>query len=418
MTPAPPSLPDAPCLRWVDAIPIDTEQGPRLCLRDRERYATSIVLLPMTAVPLVMLMDGRHTIRDIQESYVRGEGDFVTTDEVRAVVEMLDQQFFLDSDRFRELKAAVDREFRESAVRPASSAGLSYPDDPAELAALLDSFFDAPGGAGRPSVPRAPLAAVLAPHIDYRRGGPAYSAAYRAIAEGAEGVDTFVILATAHMGGASAFAITRKDFETPLGTVPCNRPFVDELASALSAAGVDPFAEETLHRSEHSAELQVVYLQHLFGRERHFHVVPVLVGSMHEILRSGGDPMDDPAVAAFVGALRDGLVRRSGRVMVIGGVDLAHVGPQFGDPRPVSEGDLAIVGAADRCLLDRVAAGDARGLLAHLRQDMDARRICGFPPILTMLLAMSDLRGEVLRYDQWPDPNGTVTFASVVFPRA
>src|SRR5262249_50186442 len=44
----------------------------------------------------------------------------------------------------------------------------------------------------------------------------------------------------------------------------------------------------------------------------------------------------------------------------------------------------------------------------------DRRRICGFSPIYAMLRILGGAGGEVKRYSQWPDPDGVVTFASVV----
>ena len=47
--------------------------------------------------------------------------------------------------------------------------------------------------------------------------------------------------------------------------------------------------------------------------------------------------------------------------------------------------------------------------------DGDSRRTCGLSPIYAVLATLPAARGELLRYGQWPDPQGTVTFASVAF---
>jgi len=48
--------------------------------------------------------------------------------------------------------------------------------------------------------------------------------------------------------------------------------------------------------------------------------------------------------------------------------------------------------------------------------DADRRRICGLSPIYTFLRALPGASGRLLRYRQWPDPEGAVTFCAATFP--
>jgi len=92
------------------------------------------------------------------------------------------------------------------------------------------------------------------------------------------------------------------------------------------------------------------------------------------------------------------------------------VGPRFGDPAPMSRADLAQVEREDRAMLESVERGDADGFFASVAGDDDRRRICGLSPIYSLLrMVGDDAPGVLRRYGQWPDPEGTVTFASVVF---
>jgi len=102
-------------------------------------------------------------------------------------------------------------------------------------------------------------------------------------------------------------------------------------------------------------------------------------------------------------------------VALIAGADLAHVGPRFGDPEPVSPAELARLGGEDRAMLEAVEAGDAEAFFDRVARDGDRRRICGLSPIYALLRALGGTRGTLRRYAQWPDPEGVVTFASVVF---
>jgi hypothetical protein len=99
----------------------------------------------------------------------------------------------------------------------------------------------------------------------------------------------------------------------------------------------------------------------------------------------------------------------------VAGVDLAHVGPRFGDPEPNTADSLAAVGRADRAMLAAVTAADAAGFYASVASDGDARRICGLSPIYAFLRALPGARGQLLEYAQWPDPDNAVTFCAAAF---
>ena len=47
--------------------------------------------------------------------------------------------------------------------------------------------------------------------------------------------------------------------------------------------------------------------------------------------------------------------------------------------------------------------------------DGDSRRICGLSPIYAFLRVLPGIRGELLRYRQWPDPQGAVTYCAAAF---
>jgi hypothetical protein len=79
----------------------------------------------------------------------------------------------------------------------------------------------------------------------------------------------------------------------------------------------------------------------------------------------------------------------------------------------VTPGQLREVEDADRRMLAAVEAGDAEGLFRDVAKDGDRRHICGLPPTYAALRILGPHRGRLLHYGQWPDPNGTVTFAAL-----
>jgi AmmeMemoRadiSam system protein B len=188
-----------------------------------------------------------------------------------------------------------------------------------------------------------------------------------------------------------------------------------EVVDAIAAqAGQDCFGSELAHRSEHSIEFQAVFLRHLFGERHEFRVVPILASFAHEAMYRGQQPDDDPRVPRFLGALRETLEASGRRAVVIAGADLAHMGPRFGDPDPLSAEAMDAMARDDRAMLTSVEQGDADAFFTAVAADGDRRRICGFSPIYALLRVLAGGRGDVRHYGYWPDPQGVVSFASVV----
>ncbi len=106
------------------------------------------------------------------------------------------------------------------------------------------------------------------------------------------------MLGTSHYGEPERFGLTRKPFETPLGST---MPAFD-LVEELERKGGDAVRmEDYCHAIEHSIEFQVVFLQHLFGPE--VRVLPILCGSFLKSVYEGGLPEDTERVARMFGAL-------------------------------------------------------------------------------------------------------------------
>ncbi len=403
-----------PRLRRVDAFPVQHEGRRCIALRDPSGYTDAVLLLPRVLLEIVSLFDGEHSVLDIQAAIMRQHGELLPHERIDEVVEALDEQGFLESTRFTARRAAVDREFLDRPTRPASHAGGAYAADPAELRAAFDGFFAPPAGPGPIDGGAAPgeaVRAVIAPHIDFHRGGPAYAWAYREVGERCD-ADLFVIFGTCHAGMEHPFALTRKDYESPLGAAPVAREFVEALGAR---ARQDCFGSELAHRAEHSIEFQAVFLRYLWAGRRDVEIVPVLTSFAHEAMARGRRPDDDPRVPRFLEALAACVAKSGRRVAFIAGADLAHVGPRFGDPAPVSPADLERIGGEDRAMLGTVEAGDPEAFFESVARDDDRRRICGLSPIYVLLRALGGARGALRQYGQWPDPQGAVTFASVVF---
>jgi MEMO1 family protein len=424
---------ERPKLRSVEAFPVAQDGRRFAALRDPAGYTASVIMVPVEVVEILSRFDGEHSIVDIQSEIMRARGELVYRQQIEELVEALDEHGFLDSPRFAERRAAILDAFRSAPTRAAVHAGGAYPGDPEELRRALDGFFESAGGPGaidwneRSRANAVDVAGIIAPHIDLHRGGPAYAWAYRDLAERSD-ADLFVIFGTCHAGMADPFAVTQKDYDTPFGPAPVDRDFVEALAKR---SPVDLFGSELAHRAEHSIEFQAVFLRHLYGapegpsdttadggrnaRRREFTIVPILTSFAHEALAHGTSPEADPRIEGFFDALLETVQASGRRVAFIAGADLAHVGPRFGDPEPVSEGALGVIGHEDRAMLRAVEAGDPKGFFASVAADRDKRRICGLSPIWSLLRVLHGRRGRLLHYGQWPDPQAVVTYTSMSF---
>src|SRR5262249_25024295 len=173
---------------------------------------------------------------------------------LRQFVAQLDRFLLLESEHFEEVLGKVRAEYHALEFRQAAHAGLSYPAVPETLGKELDRHFGKAARlreeAGQPApaaeaVPRA----LVAPHIDLRRGGATIARAYEEIGEKAKGGVRFVIIGTGHHLVEAYYALTRKHFETPFGPARCDLAFVDALAAKL---GDKAYEHELAHRDEHS----------------------------------------------------------------------------------------------------------------------------------------------------------------------
>jgi AmmeMemoRadiSam system protein B len=406
---------DRPALRSVETIVVpDPEHGRVIVLRDTQGVSEGHAVLPPQLLPIVGRFTGRLTCEQIAAEASAQLGAEVPVEVVVRLAEQLDRGLFLEGATFQAARAAVERQFAEATVRPATHAGGAYHDDRAKLRGYIEESCLARAGAPATPGPGS-MVALVAPHIDPWRGALGYGHAYGALAASLpESADTFVLLGTSHAPMREPFALCRKDFDTPLGHAKADVDAIDRLAG--HADGFDPYADQFNHKREHSIEFQAVFLRHLLG-QRPFRIVPILAGlGAHQV--SGEDPGRDTRVERFVEGLRDLVESRPGRVVVVAGADLAHVGPRFGDEKPYDEDQRATLERADRDSLERATRVDASAFWAHVAGDLDDRRICGLAPIWSLLRAIPDgAKGQLLHYEQTidGDDGSIVSHAAVGF---
>ncbi len=392
---------DRPRLVPLEPQPVALEDGsPAVALRDPTGVIGSVAVVSPGAYHVLAHFDGTRTLRDVERA-LSLRGHVVPLGQIAKLARQLREAGLVQGTVYEARRRRALAEYRAAPARAPACAGGAYPEDPAELRHLLDGFFTHPDGPGGPPRQRtgAGLRLLVSPHIDYHRGGPSYAHAWRALAEGCD-ADLFVVFGTAHASPSHLFTLTTQSYDTPFGVVHTDRALVGALAAELGEEEL--FADELCHRQEHSVELQMVWLRHLFP-DHPLQVLPVLCASISHV----ADP--EGATAPFLSALRRAIEGR--KACFVAAADLAHVGPQFGDPAPPTPEELEALAAEDRRTLDLVAAGEPSAFHRDAVRDDSRRRLCGIAPIYAAM-RMAGTGARLLHYGQWSDGTDSVSFAA------
>jgi MEMO1 family protein len=406
-----------PALRLVESIVVpDREHGRVLVLRDTQGVTDAHAVVPPALASVVVRFSGRLTCEEIAREASAEIGSTVPVDVVVRLANELERGLFLEGPAFRAARARVEREFADAPTRSATHAGGAYYGERPALERYIAEACLAKANGAANAGGLGKMLALVAPHIDPWRGAVGYGHAYGALAAAIPAaVDTFVLFGTSHAPMREPFALCRKAFDTPLGAVQADEAGIDALAA--KAVGFNPYGDQFNHKREHSLEFQVVFLKHLMS-DRPFRIVPVLAG-LGAQQATGAHPDGDARLGPFLDGVRDLMEQRPGRVVVVAGADLAHVGPRFGDAEAYGVPQRAALERADRTSLDHAVSLDARGFWSHVAGDLESRRVCGLAPIWSLLRAVggSGAQGRVLHYEQTVDgeDGSIVSHAAVGF---
>ncbi len=399
-----------PRLRAVEPRPYAQDGQRCYWLRDPLQLSEHALVVPEALAAALAFCDGTRDAGMIHAAFASHYGRRLPPNAVEQLLAALDEALLLDNARSAQAQAAALETYRRAPYRPPSCAGQTYPAEAAALRGLLnaclDEARDAPvGDAPVGDAPVGDARGLVSPHIDYARGGRIYAQAWQRAARAAQAAELAIVVGTDHAGD-DPFTLTRQHYATPYGTLPTDQGIVDGLAEALSPGA--SFAGELRHRTEHSLELPLVWLHHM-RRGEPCQVVPVLCGSLSHRM-AGGNPSEDPAVGAFLPALRQLAAGR--RAIVIASGDLAHVGPAFGGP-PVDAAGCARLKRDDDRLLRHIAAGDAEGFFGAIARVENRNNVCGAAPIYLAMQLLEARAGETAGYDQCPADEAGASFVSI-----
>lgn len=438
-----------PMLRPLDAYPIDAPsadgRGQKLlALADPSGIAPGVVTLPPFGAAVIELCDGSRTRDDICAEFLARYRRPLPKESLEALLKKLDDALMLDSTRFRLHCARLFAEFAELDTRPAYAAGVRYPAEPDALRRLILEAFAPPNGPGLPAKEAvsaaAPARVLLAPTVDFTRGGPAYAWVYRPLLEMAKLPSLIVLIGCDHSAHDPIVTLTRKNLATPFGTLETDGKLVDTLvadaAARSEALGELLTRDEAHHRGEHSLEFQAVWLSFALEWRRQQgldkdvpppQILPILCGSLHELAvnpPSRDNKLEMHQTTRLIDEFAILLQQRIGErqaqgqsTLWLGAADLAHVGPRFGDAEALIEADRDSLERRDRETLKPVLSGDAQSFLGEIRRERDRRRIVGLGPIYLLLQASRPTGGKIRCYAQCSvDAGSYISTASLQFP--
>lgn len=397
-----------PRLRPLDFQPV-THHGQQMwLLRDPQQLSPYQLIFPPLLAQMLVYCDGQTSLGQIRERLSADAGFPVPLQHLTDALDQLDEAYLLENDRFYAHRETVLAEYRAQPHRPPALAGLSYPADPDELAHLFAEYGANDNLNGwQPWSGRG----VVSPHIDYQRGGPVYAKVWRRAQPAVAEADLVLMFGTDHNGGLGTITLTGRPYATPYGILPTDAGMVERIAAVLGPQNA--FALELNHRQEHAIELSAVWLHHTYrqlGIEPR-PMIPILCGSFHHFVTNGGHPTHDPQLNILLDTLKE--ETKGKRVLVVASVDLAHVGPNFGDDFNMDKPRRQTLRTSDQRLMEAIRLGSADTFYQEIAQVQDQNRICGFSSIYLMLRYLQNQQGHEIAYTHCPADDLDMSLVSI-----
>jgi AmmeMemoRadiSam system protein B len=255
-------------------------------------------------------------------------------------------------------------------VRYPSHAGTFYADSDKALRKQIEDCFLHRFGPGK--LPKLKendrqLISIISPHAGYIFSGPvAANGYYYAASDGKP--NSIIILGPNHTGYGSGISIvTDQIWRLPFGDIEVDTKLAKEIQDSSSYIDIDDQA----HRFEHSVEVQLPFLQYIFGT---FKFVPICM--MMQDLKVCRDLGDAIAKATY-----------DKNVLIIASTDLSHYEPQ----------EIAV--KKDQLLIDTMLNLDEEALQTVV--ELKNISMCGYGPATVAMIVAKKLgatKAKLLSY--------------------
>jgi hypothetical protein len=202
------------------------------------------------------------------------------------------------------------------------------------------------------------IVALISPHAGYMYSGPTASHSYYALASDGK-PETFIIIGPNHTGMGAAISMMGKGtWRTPLGDLTIDEQLADIIYEKAKIVERDLDA----HIFEHSIEVQLPFLQYLYGSD--FKFIPICM-KLQDLRRSR--------------ILGKGIAEATkGRnVVIIASTDFTHYEPH------------SQANQKDKLAIDAILKLDEEKLQSIIRAK--AITICGPGPFMTAIVAAKEL---------------------------
>jgi MEMO1 family protein len=280
-------------------------------------------------------------------------------------------------------------------IRRPSFASQFYEGNAEALKAQIISCFESNLGPHRVpdtnlhSQPRN-VVGLICPHAGYIYSGPVAAYSYYELAIDGK-PDTVVLLGPNHTGHGSVLSLMREGvWRTPLGDLQIDTALADSILHETSMVDVD----ETAHRYEHSLEVQLPFLQFLYGNSVKIVPISFLIQDYDSALEVG---------RALVEALN------ATNTVVVASSDMTHY-----ESAKQAE-------SKDQAALKEVTALNAKGFYDTIeKMNITA---CGYAPITALITYAVGVgaKAKLLAYHNSGDVSGdysqVVGYAAVSFKK-
>lgn len=201
-----------------------------------------------------------------------------------------------------------------------------------------------------------PIVAGIVPHAGWMFSGSLAAMVFSAIKKQNEKIDCFIIFGAAHSYYKAMPAIYDKGaWNSPLGQVAIDEELAEEVLKTKLAV-----SNCKAHKYEHSIEVQIPFIQHLFPFAK---ILPILTPN-------------EPSALDIGKSIGDIIVKSEKRIICIGSTDLTHYGPRYGF-EPAGEGAGAFKWSSqtnDKEFIDCALRLDGKAMLSTAEKNLNA---CG-----------------------------------------
>lgn len=382
-----------PHIRPIQPLPIQKDGNQYVALRDPMMLSRDTLVVPPTVLQALQAFQGQLTLEQLADQFS------APLQQVEALAQGLDRVGLLWGPTFEELETQCRKRISDAGAFPVMASGTLGKDE-AECRNSIKNYLsetEDPELEGE-------IIGLIAPHLDYERGWPNFAAAYYALKD-MPAPDRVVILGTNHYGIGDGVIGTEFGFQSPMGCCAADKTILDPLIAQLGR----PYLVDQLdHMAEHSIQLQLPWIQYFFGN------VPVVAALMPDPLSPKFDDESDERTNTeiFIKSLRETINSIGGRTLFVSSADLSHVGPQFGEPRPVDDQRKFDVERHDRDMLAKYLAGDPEEFLAAMRWNKNPTRWCSVGNMSALLQLVEPASLEMIDYRQACDEKGMTLVSS------